>query len=190
MIGSESFTVIRPNTYILNSAAGVDKVPTAQPPTGGSYLRLEGTGTVGNVVVTGVATDGGTAETILSTAFDTDKVAVSLKKWTSITKVTINSFTLLVIYPASSSGDKINFGSGSTTTFNIIADSYDTNLNQYRGAYQEPLGTTYKVYKTLMLDGRYTLQINDLITINGKQFKVADVESQHGLWSALLIIWR
>ena len=188
MIGSESYTVTRNYSYLFSGAAGTTNVPVTTLPSGGCYLRLEGTGTTGNVVITGTATDAAITETILSTSFDTDKVAVSTKKWTAITNISVASWTNLVVYPATTSGDKINLSTG--TTFTMMCDSYDTNLNQYRGEYIDVAGKTYKVYKTLMYDGRYTLQIGDLITIGSKQFKVADVEPQHGLYSALLIIWR
>ena len=195
MIGSEQFTVIRPSTFIFSGTAGAVKVPTTQPPTNGCYLRLEGglTGSAGNVIITGTnVTDATTTETILSTSFDVDRVAVSAKKWTNISNINVAAWVSLVIYPASSSGDRINFGggSGSYTTFNILADSYDANLNQFRGYYQQEAGEVTKSFKMLMYDGRFTLLAEDLITIFGKQYKVVDVESQHSLFTALLATMR
>jgi hypothetical protein len=189
MIGSESFTVSRPVTFLYSGILGATKVPSTQPPSGGSYLRLEGTGTAGNVVVTGAATDTATTETILSTAFDTEKIAVSTKKWLTISNLNIATWTSIIIYPASSSGDRINL-SNTFTTFNIIADCYDANLNQFRGHYQELAGEVTKSFKMLMYDGRYTLLAEDLITIFGKQYKVVDVNSEHGLYSAFLSTMR
>lgn len=188
MIGSESFTVLRPATFLYSGLSGSNKTPTAQPPSSGCYLRAEGVGTIGTITIIGVV--GGAPTTEVMSTFDSEKVGVNAKLFTSITTFSITGFTSVIIYPATASGDKINLPSSSYTTFNILADSYDTNLNQYRGQYIDFAGTTYKVYKTLMLDGRFTLLPGDLITIGGKQLKVADVEPQHGLYSALLIIWR
>lgn len=193
MIGSEQFTVIRPSTFIFSGTAGAVKVPTTQPPATGCYLRLEGliTGVAGNVIITGTATDNSVTETILSTSFDSDKIAVSAKKWQTISNINIAaSWVSMVIYPASTSGDKINFGSGSYTSFSILADCYDINQNQFRGYYQELGGEVNKSFKGLMYDGRFTLYAEDLTTIFGKQYKVVDVESQHGLYSALLATMR
>jgi hypothetical protein len=193
MIGSEQFTVIRPSTFIFSGTAGTTKVPTTQPPANGCYLRLEGlvAGVAGNVIITGTATDSSATETILSTNFDSDKIAISAKKWTNISNINIAaSWVSMVVYPASSSGDKINFGSGSYTSFSILADAYDANLNQFRGYYQQDAGEVAKSFKMLMYDGRYTLLAEDLITIFGKQYKVVDVNSEHGLYSAFLSTMR
>ncbi len=182
MIGSEKFVVTRPNIYLLSSGVCTDKVPTAQPPTGGCYIRVEGTGTIGTAVITGTVGGASTVETI--STFDSDLVGFGLNKFTTISKVTITGFSLLTLYPASESGEKIKLSS--STTFNILADSYDKFLSETSGVYQEAQGQKFKNYKTLMYDGRFVLQRGDLITIDGLQMEVFDVSSQHGLYAALL----
>ena len=188
MIGSESFVVNRPNQFYYSGVGGTDKVITVQPPSGGSYLRLEGVGTVGNVTITGTCTDGSTSETVLSAAFDSEKVAFPLKKFLTLTKFTSSSLTSLTIYPASESGERIKLSS--YATFNIIADCYDRFLSEFSGQYNEYAGQKNRTYKTLMYDGRFTLQRDDLITVDGLQLTVVDVSSQHGLYSALLVSTR
>jgi hypothetical protein len=186
MIGSESFTVRRPDTYLLSSAPCVDKVPTAQPPTGGCYIRAEGTGTVGTVVITGTVGGSTTSETI--STFDSEKVGFGTLKFTAISKVIITGFSNLILYGASESGERIKLIS--YTTFNILADCYDRFLSEQSGQYTEFAGFRNKNYKTLLYDGRFTLQKGDLITILGEELTVADVSSQHGLYSSLLVSTR
>jgi len=186
MIGSESFVVSRPNIYLLSSAPCVDKVPTAQPPTGGCYIRAEGTGTVGTAAITGTVGGATTVETISN--FDSEKVGFGTLKFTTITKVTITGFSNLILYPASESGQRIKLSS--YTTFNILADCYDRFLSEQSGQYTEFGGFRNKTFKTLMFDGRFTLQKGDLITILGDELTVADVSSQHSLWSCLLVSTR
>jgi len=187
MIGSEAYTVSRPNKYLYSGVGGANKIISVQPPTDGCFLRIEGTGTVGIITITGTATDASTTETISS--FDTDKVGFSVKKWTALTKFTSTSFTSLIIYPSTESGEKLQLSSSST--FQFLCDTYETNLNQFRGKYFEYGGVTIKDYKGVLYDDRYTLQEDDQITINGKTYTVALVSKQHhGLNSALLIIWR
>jgi len=186
MIGSESFTVRRPDAYLLSSAPCVDKAPTAQPPTGGCYIRAEGTGTVGTAVITG--TVGGVTTTETISTFDSEKVGFGALKFTAISKVTITGFSNLILYPASESLERIKLSS--YTTFNILADSYDRFLSEQSGQYTEFAGFRNKNYKTLLYDGRFTLQKGDLITILGEELTVADVSSQHGLWSSLLVSTR
>ena len=187
MIGSEQFTVVRPVSYLLSSAAGTSVVPTTQPPAGGCYLRLEGTGTAGTVAVTGTVGGSTTTETI--STFDTDLVGFSTNLFTAITGITITSFTLMTVYPANESGDRINLPS-STTTFTILADSYDRFIGELSGQYTDFAGDKRKITKTLMYDGRYTLQTGDLITINGQQLTVVNISSQHGYYSAFLASMR
>jgi hypothetical protein len=188
MIGSESFVVHRPNQFYYSGVGGTDKVISVQPPTGGSYLRLECVGTPGNVTITGTCTDGSTTETILSTSFDSEKVAFPLKKFLTLTKFTSASLTSLTIYPATESGERLKLSS--YTSFSILADCYDRFLSEQSGQYTEFAGFRNKTYKTLMYDGRFTLQKGDLITILGDELVVADVSSQHGLWSSLLVSTR
>jgi hypothetical protein len=186
MIGSESFIVHRPDSYLLSSPVCVDKVPTAQPPTGGCYIRAEGTGTVGTAVITGTVGGASTSETI--STFDSEKVGFGTLKFTAITKISITSFSNLVLYPSSESGERIKLSS--YTTFNILADCYDRFLSEQSGQYTEFAGFKNRNYKTLMFDGRFTLQKGDLITILGDELTVADISSQHGLWSCLLVSTR
>jgi len=193
MIGSESFTVSRPNTYLVSSGPCVDKVPTAQPPSNGCYIRAEGTGAVGTVVITGTVGGVTTVETI--SIFDSEKVGFGTLKFTAISKVTITGFTNLILYPASESGERIKLNS--YTTFNIIADCYDRFLSEFSGRYNDYAGQKDRTYKTLMYDGRFILQRDDLVTIDGLQLTidglqltVVDISSQHGLWSALLVSTR
>jgi hypothetical protein len=188
MIGSESVVITRNYKYIYSGGPGAAKVPVTTLPTGGAFLRLEGVGTPGNVVITGTATDSSVTETILSTSFDADLVSGSSKRWLTITNLNISGWTSLVIYPANSTNDKINLST--STTFSIICDIYDTNLNQFRGEYVDLGGQKYKIYKTLMHDGRFTLQTGDKLTVGGMQLEVAYDSPQHGLYSALLIAER
>lgn len=186
MIGSESFTVNRPNIYLLSSAPCVDKVPTAQPPTGGCYIRAEGTGTVGTAVITGAVGGATTVETI--STFDSEKVGFGTLKFTAISKVTITGFSNLILYPASESLERIKLSS--YTTFNILADCYEKLTSQFSGKIVEYAGNKYSVYRTLMYDGRFTLLRDDRITVEGLQLIVADTVSHHGLWAAFLITGR
>jgi len=188
MIGSESFTVNRPNQFYYSGVGGTDKVISIQPPTGGTYLRLECVGTPGNVTITGTCSDGSTTETILSTSFDSEKVAFPLKKFLTLTKFTSASLTSLIIYPATESGERLKLSS--YTTFSILADCYDRFLSEQSGQYTDFGGFRNKTYNTLMYDGRFTLQKGDLITILGDELTVADVSSQHSLWSCLLASTR
>lgn len=186
MIGNELFTVTRPNKYLLSSAAGVDKVPTAQPPTAGCYVRAEAVGTPGSVVVTG--TVGGSSTTESISTYDSELVGFGIKLFTAIPKVTISGFTSAILYPANESGEKINLTS--YTTFTILADCYTQFIGENTGRYTELAGFRNKLFRSLMFDGRYTLLLDDLITIDGEQMKVVDVSSQHGLYSALLTTTR
>lgn len=186
MIGNEQFTVTRLNKYLLSSAAGVDKVPTAQPPTAGCYVRVEAVGTSGSIVIIGTVGGSSTTETISS--YDSELVGFGTKLFTAISKVTISGFTSAILYPANESGEKINLTS--YTTFTIMADCYTQYNSESTGKFIEFGGIRSKLYRSLMFDGRYSLLNDDLITIDNEQFKVVDVSSQHGLYFAILATTR
>ncbi len=186
MIGNELIEVQRPNTYILSSVAGTGKVPTAQPPTNGCYIRVEGTGTAGSIVISGTVDGESTTETISS--FDDENIGFGTKLFTAITSVNIIGFTSAILYPATESGEKINLSS--YTTFNILADSYIKFLGEFSGQYTEFAGHRNKIYRSLMYDRRFTLQREDLITLDGEPLTVVDVSSQHGIYCALLTTSR
>jgi hypothetical protein len=82
---------------IYSGSSGGAKVPTLQPPSGGCYLRVIGIGTVGDIIITGVATDDSTTETISSADFSTTDVAISAKKWKSISNLNIETWTSVTI---------------------------------------------------------------------------------------------
>lgn len=82
---------------IYSGVSGSAKVPTAQPPTDGCYLRITGTGTAGDIIITGTATDSSTTETVASTDFNSSKIAISSKKWKTISKLNIATWTSVVV---------------------------------------------------------------------------------------------
>lgn len=186
MIGNQQFTVTRLNDYLLSSAAGADKVPTAQPPSGGCYIRVEAVGTSGSIVITGTVGGSTTTETV--STFDTYKIGFGTKLFTAISKVTISGFTSAILYPSTESGERINLAS--YTTFTILADCYTQFIGENTGQYTQFAGHRNKIFRSLMFDGRYTLHREDLVTVDGEQLTVVDVSSQHGLYSALLTSTR
>jgi len=187
MIGSESYTVTRPYSYLYSGASGTNKTPTTTPPTGGCCLRIEGVGTAGTVKIYG--TYGGVVTTETISTFDTDKVGFSYNKWTAITKFDITTFTSVVIYPASSSGEKIRLSTSST--FVLMCDSYDINETQFRGEYIEYGGKTYKTYKAIQYDDRFTLQFDDKVTIDGIDYRIVSIKSDRkGGKLAFGVVWR
>jgi hypothetical protein len=186
-IGQELYTVSRPNKYFYTGVSGTNKTPLCQPPTNGCYLRVEGVGTVGTIKAYGTVGGAVTTETI--STFDSDKVGMGTKLFTAFTKFDVTSFTSVIVYPATKTGEKINLAS--STTFTILCDTYDVNETQFRGEYIDVAGHAYKIYKTMMYDGRYTLQNEDKITIDGQEYTIANVSNKkHGIYSAFLIIWR
>jgi hypothetical protein len=182
MIGSESFTVRRPYSYLFSTESGESFV---QPPSSGCYIRAEGTGT-GVVTITGTVNGSSDTETI--STFDSEGVGFGAKLFTAISEIVVEGFVTLILYPASESGERIKHNSYSE--FVIIADCYDRYFSEFTGQYIEFAGIKNKSTKTLMYDGRFVLNLDDLITIFGNQYMVVDVSSQHGYYSALLITSR
>jgi hypothetical protein len=86
-----------PIVTVYSGGNGTTISPDLQPPTGGTYLKLVGTGTAGNVIITGVADDASVTETILATTFDSNKIAFSTKKWVTISNLNISTWTSMVI---------------------------------------------------------------------------------------------
>jgi len=82
---------------IYSGSSGTNKIPTSQPPSIGCYLQIMGTGTPGSVIITGVATDSSTTETISVSDFDVTKMAISAKKWISISNLNISTWNSVII---------------------------------------------------------------------------------------------
>jgi len=113
-IGNISSSITQsPATTIYSGDSGTTKIPTAQPPDGGCYLRITGTGTEGDIIITGVATDSSTSETISASDFDVTNTAISAKKWISISNlniatwdsVVVQSSTPIIVYWETANGD-------------------------------------------------------------------------------------
>jgi hypothetical protein len=188
MIGNEEYIVTRKVPYLYSGVGGNDKTLTYVLPTGGCCLQFQCVGVAGtHVTIVGTA-DGIPSTTEVISVFDTLKIGYSYKKWTVITKFS-SDFTTLIIYPASSTGEIIS--SNVTTTLKIKGKTYIVNPNQFRGLYQEVAGNTYKAYRALEYDKRFTLIPEDKITIYGKQYTVKNVEGtgKHS-FQAFLVIER
>ena len=187
MIGNEEFLVTRKVPNLYSNVGGNNKTLTYALPSGGCCLQFQGVGNGTSVTVVGTA-DGVAATTEVITSFDSLLIGYSYKNWTAITSFSTN-FTSITIYPASSTGEIIY--SDVTTILYIKGRSYIVNLNQFRGVYQETAGKTYKSYRALEYDSRFTLVEEDQIVISGKNYTVKNVEAtgRHS-FQAFLVIER
>jgi len=191
MIGNEEFLVTRKVPNLYSNVGGNTKTLTYTLPSGGCCLQFQCVGAPASPAVpsvTIVGTADGIATTEVITLFDTLLIGYSYKNWTAITSFSTN-FTSITIYPASSTGEIIY--SDVSTTLYIKGRSYIVNLNQFRGVYQESAGKTYKSYRALEYDGRFTLIEEDQITISGKVYTIKNVEAtgRHS-FQAFLVIER
>jgi hypothetical protein len=97
-IGNISSSITQsPAITIYSGTSGATIAPTAQPSDGGCYLRITGTGTKGDIIITGVASDSSTSETINVADFDVTNTAISAKKWISISNFNITAWDSVVI---------------------------------------------------------------------------------------------
>jgi hypothetical protein len=184
MIGNKELTITHPSTYLYSGKGGTNKVPNFQPPAKGGYLQFQlGAGYTGSIIVYGTA-DGVASATETISAFDSDGIGFSYKLWTLITKmditilensVDVSPFIVVKVYPANSSGDIVE--SSSTTTSTIICDYYSVNLNQFRGIYPEVTGDRFKSFKQIEYDGRFSLQVEDKVTIGDKEYIIFNIDN-------------
>jgi len=184
MIGNKELTITRPNTYLYSGIGGTNKTASVQPPTKGCYLQYQiGAGHTGSVKAYGTADGTSSANETIST-FDSDGVGFSYKLWTAITRLDISvlsgstdvsALTTVKVYPANSVGDIITLSSVSTST--IICDHYSVNINQFRGIYPEVTGERFKAFKQIEYDGRFTLQVEDKVTIGDKQYVIFNIDN-------------
>jgi len=169
MIGSDSLTFQRPDTYLYSGGSGTKTLDNALP-IGGCYLRCEASDSEGSIIVTGVSSGSSTTETISS--FDASYVGVGIKKWTSITSLVISGFTSITIYPATSTGSKLLL----TSTTDVIVRGTlfsDTRTTGNIGDFTKDVGEYILRSKTFHYNPRlYTLQLKDKITLEGDIFEV------------------
>lgn len=172
MIGNEMLTVNRPYKYLYSGTAGTNKTPVCQPPAKGCYMRIETTGTPGTVKAYG--TVGGVTTTETVSSYDTHGIGLGSKKFTAITKFDVTGFTSVTIYPANESKEKMVLTE--TSTFTILGDVYAVNVNQTRGQFIEIAGKQIRAYKQILYDGRFELQIDDKVSIRGREYTVFDLD--------------
>lgn len=174
MIGNEEFAVIRKVSNLYSGVGGNNKSLTNSLPTGGCCLQIHVTGspTTPSTTIVGTADKIPNTTEVIGT-IDSIGIAYSYKLWTAITTFNTN-YTTITIYPASETGELIS--NNNTTTIYIKGRSYIVNPNQFRGLYQEVGGNTYKAYRALEFDKRFTLLEEDKIVISGKTYTVRNIE--------------
>lgn len=111
MIGNKQILIRSLTSYFYSGGDCTDEDAEFQPPTGGCYIRCDvGAGGDGSVTIEG--TYGGEEVDETLTSFDSEGVAIGTQRFDTITAIsaTLEEGTdSVVIYPASETGDVINY---------------------------------------------------------------------------------
>lgn len=171
MIGKNQILMRSLISYFYSGGDCEDETPLFQPPTGGCYLRLDaGSGGSGTIVISGTYSGVDVEETI--TSFDSDGIATSEHRFNTINSidVTLSDSSSISIYPASETGDNINYSS--YTSSYIRGDwSYSSNKASNKLVINVG-GEKVESEIEVLFNKNYTVVRDNLMAIDGFWHKV------------------
>lgn len=178
MIGNKQILIQSLTSYFYSGGDCTDEEAEFQPPTGGCYIRCDaGSGGDGSVTVEGTREGEDVDETL--TSFDSEGVAIGTQRFDTLTAI---SATLaegtdsVTVYPASETGDIINYTTYSESYVRINW-KYTTSTSANKVVVNVG-GKKIEAEIEIRYNKNQNINLEDLLYIDGSWFKVDQIHQE------------
>ena len=176
MIGNKQILMRSLVQYFYSGGDCDGEEPEFQPRSVGDYILCDaGEGGDGTVIIAGTAGGESVEETISS--FDSEGKAISSYRFTAIASIDVALIgaTEIKLYPATETGDIINY---STYSESYIRCNWEYTASTANNRVVVNVGgEQVEAEMKIRYNMNYNIRRNDLLYIDGKWFKVATIQS-------------